>query len=97
METFAAVVKPMSHKCLFTVRVKRGYWIRHMDVVTAFLYRFLDEVIYIKQPHLFTTKLDNVRKLMKALYEPKQALNVWYQTFVEFLKKLRFVLLELDH
>ena len=73
VETFAAVVKPMSYKCLFAVGVKRGYWIRHMDVVTAFLYGFLDEVIYIEQPHLFTTKLDKVCKLIKALYGLKQA------------------------
>ncbi len=97
VETFAAVVKPMSYKCLFAVGVKRGYWIRHMDVITAFLYGFLDEVIYIEQPHSFTTKPDKVCKLIKALYGLKQALHVWYNILVEFLKKLRFVGLELDH
>ncbi len=97
METFAAVVKPMSYKCLFAVRVKPRYWIRHMNLVTVFLYRLLDKVIYVEQPHLFTTKLDKVCKLIKALYGLKQAPNVWYKTLVEFLKKLRFVRLELDH
>ena len=48
VETFAAVVKPMSYKCLFGVSVKRGYKIWQMDVVTAFLYGFLDEIIYVK-------------------------------------------------
>ncbi len=37
-ETFAVVVKLMFYKCLFGVSVKRGYRIRQMDVVTAFLY-----------------------------------------------------------
>ncbi len=97
VETFAAVVKHMSYKCLFAVGVKRGYWICYMDMVTAFLYGFLDEVIYIKQPHPFTTKLDKVCKLKKASYGLKHAPNVWYKTVVEFLKKLRFVRLELDH
>ena len=97
VETFAAVVKHMSYKCLFAVGVKRGYWICYMDMVTAFLYGFLDEVIYIKQPHPFTTKLDKVCKLIKASYGLKHAPNVWYKTVVEFLKKLRFVRLELDH
>ncbi len=97
LETFAAVVKPMSYKCLFAVGVKRKYWICHIDVVTAFLYGFLDEVIYIEQPHLFTTKLNKVCKLIKAIYGLKQAANVWYNTLVEFLKKLGFVRLELDH
>ena len=97
VETFAAVVKPMSYKCLFAVGVKRGYRIRHMDVVTAFLYGFLDEVIYVEQPHLFATELEKVCKLIKALYGLKQAPHVWYKTLVEFLKKLGFTRLELDH
>ena len=97
VETFAAVVKPMSYKCLFAVGVKRSYRIRHMDVVTAFLYGFLDEVIYVEQPHLFVTELDKVCKLIKALYGLKQAPHVWYKTLVKFLKKLGFTRLELDH
>ena len=83
LETFAVVVKPIINKCLFAVEVKRGYQIRYMDVVTAFLYGFLDRVIYIKQPHLFVTKLDKVCQLIKALYRLKQPLYVWYKTFVE--------------
>ncbi len=53
VKTFTAVVKPMSYKCLFGVSVKCSYKIWKMGVVTAFLYGFLDEIIYIKQPHLF--------------------------------------------
>ena len=68
-----------------------------MDVVYAFLYRFLNKVIYIEQPHLFTTKRDKVCTLIKTLYWPKQATHIWYETFDEFLKKLRFVKLKLDH
>lgn len=80
----------MSYECLFAVGVKRGYRIHHMDVVTAFLYDFLDEVIYIEQPHLFSTELNTVCKLIKALYGLKQAPHVGYKTFVECLKKLGF-------
>ncbi len=87
----------MSYKCLFAMGVKRGYRICHIDVVTAFLYGFLDEVIYMKQPHLFATELDKVYTLIKPLYGLKQALHVWYKTLVEFLQKLRFMQLELDH
>ena len=97
IETFAAVVKRMSYKCLFAVGVKRSHRICHMDVVTAFLYSFLNEVIYMKQPHLFAMELDKVYKLIKALYRLKQAPHVWYKTLVEFLKKLGFMRLELDH
>ena len=48
METFVVVVKPISCKCFFTVEIKPGYQICHMDMVIAFLYGFLDEVIYIE-------------------------------------------------
>ena len=97
LETFAAVVKPMSYKCLFALSVKRGYKIRHMDVVTAFLYGFLDEEIYVEQPHLFAEDPSLVCRLRKALYGLKQAPQVWYQTLANFLNKLGLKRLEDDH
>ncbi len=76
VKTFAAVVKLMSYKCLFGVSVKRGYKIRQKDVVTAFLYVFLDEVIYVEQSHLLELRPKLVCRLRKALYELKQAPQV---------------------
>lgn len=57
----------MSYKYLYSIGVKRGYRIRHMDIVMAFLYGFPVKVIYVKQPHLFGTELEKVYKLIKAL------------------------------
>lgn len=37
------------------VGVKKKYKICHMDVVTIFLYSYLDELIYVKQLHFFVT------------------------------------------
>ena len=65
---FAIVIKPMNYKFLFAIGVKRGYWIRHMGVVMAFLYSFLEEVIYVEQPYLFATEFKKFCKLIKALY-----------------------------
>ncbi len=87
----------MSFKCFLAVGVKHGYRIRHGDVVMAFLCRFLDGIMNIKQPYLFVTELNKVCKLIKALNRLKQAPYIWYKTLVEFLKKLRFIRLELDH
>ena len=84
LEKFTAVVKLISYKCFFAVEIKRRYQIRHMNVVTAFFYEFLDEVIYIKQPYLFATELDKVCKLIKALNKLKQALHVWYRPLLNF-------------
>ncbi len=69
VKTFAAVVKSMSYKCLFGVSVKWDYKIRQMDVVTAFLFGFLDEFIYIEQPHLFELNQELVCCLCQVLYE----------------------------
>ena len=87
----------MSHKCIFGVSVKRGYKIRQMDVITAFMYEFLDEVIYVEQPHLFELCLELICRLRKALYGLKQASQVWYQIIADCLKKLGLERLELDH
>ncbi len=87
----------MSYKCLFRINVKCGYKIRQMDVVKAFLYGFLDKTIYGEQPYLFELNSDFVCRLRKALYRLKQATQVWYKTFDDFLKKIRLEHLELDH
>lgn len=69
------------------VGVRRKFRIRHMDVVTAFFYGFLDEVIYVEQPHLFEK---NVCKFLKALCGMKQAPHAWHKTLVESLRNLAF-------
>lgn len=56
LETFPAVVKSISYKCLLVAGLKRRYRIRHMDVVTVFLYEFWNETIHIEQPHLYITR-----------------------------------------
>ena len=87
----------MRYKWFFAVGVKRGYWMRQMNVFTAFVYGFLYGVIYVKQPHLFATELDKVCKLIKTFYRLKHAPHVRYKTVVKFPKKLGFIQLELDH
>lgn len=71
VNTFATIVKPMSYKYLMAVEVRRKFCIWHKDVVTAFFYGFLDEVIYIKQLYLFEININKVCKLLKALYRLK--------------------------
>lgn len=67
-----------------------------MDVGTAFVYAFLDKVIYFEQSHLFKIELNKVCKLLKVLYRRKQAAHAWYKTLVEFLCKLDFLRIQLD-
>ncbi len=57
-----------------TINAKRSLQICHMNVVIAFLYKVLDEDVYVDQPHMFEFEEneDLVCKLKKALYELKQ-------------------------
>ena len=69
-----------------------------MDVVTAFLYGFLDETVHVIQPEMFEKGGDElICELKKALYGLKQAPKVWYDTIHSFLRGLGFKRVESDH
>ncbi len=76
---------------------KIGYQIHQIDIITAFLYGFLDEEIYIMQPTMFEDGTTWVCFFKRALYGLKQAPWVWYQTPLDFLRKLDFHKTEIDH
>ncbi len=65
--------------------------------MTAFLYRFQDEIIYIEQPHHFELNPKLVCCLRNALYRLKQAPRVRYKTLADFLIKVSLEHLELDY
>lgn len=66
-----------------------------MDVVTAFLYGLLDEIVYVEQPHGFVQGV-LVCRLKRALYGLKQAPRVWYSVIRDFLKEKGFTAAESD-
>ena len=74
--TWAGVVKPASFRTLFAISAERNLHIEQMDVVTAFLYGFLDEDIYVTQPKDFAVDSTYVCHLLRALYDLKQAPRV---------------------
>ena len=49
-EIFASVVKPMSYKAIFAIAAAQDWVLEQMDVKTAFLYRDVEEDIYVIQP-----------------------------------------------
>ncbi len=67
-----------------------------MNVVTAFLYGFLNELVYVEQPHGFVKNSNLVCRLKKALYDLKQASRVWSAMIRSFLNKLGFCETESD-
>ena len=66
------------------------------DVSTAFLYRELEEDIFMKQPDGFEDGTDRVCKLKRSLYGLKQAPRCWNKRFGIYLLKLGFKASEAD-
>ena len=63
----------------------------------AFLYRFLKEKIYIIQSTIFEDDTTRVYFLKKSLYNLKQSLQMQYQTFLDFFRKLEFYKTKTDY
>lgn len=92
---WAGVVKPDSFRSLFLIGASRNLHIKQMDVVTAFLYGLLDEIVYVKQPHRFVQG-SLVCRLKRALYGLKQAPRVWYLVIRNFLKEKGLIATDSD-
>lgn len=56
IDIFATLVKLVFYKVIFRISVKSSLIIRHINIVTLFLYEILDETIYIIQPTLLKVK-----------------------------------------
>ncbi|CAM6117598.1 unnamed protein product [Calypogeia fissa] len=69
-----------------------------MDVVTAFLYGLLEELIFMRQPQGFVRKgkEHQVCKLLRSLYGLKQSPRQWNKRFDTFMKSLGFIQSEYD-
>nr|GEV84332.1 putative ribonuclease H-like domain-containing protein [Tanacetum cinerariifolium] len=64
-----------------------GFMVYQMDVKSAFLYRTIEEEVYVCQPLRFEDPdyPDKVYKVVKALYGLHQAPRAWYETLANYL------------
>ncbi|KAA6409398.1 MAG: hypothetical protein FRX48_06951 [Lasallia pustulata] len=94
-----AVVNKATTKIILGVTAAKGYYIEQMDIVTALLYRPLEEEVYVEQPTGFSAKgkEELVCLLNKALYRLKQSPRIWYKTISTTLKGLGFQRSEYNH
>ncbi|WVZ88964.1 hypothetical protein U9M48_035431 [Paspalum notatum var. saurae] len=97
-EIFAPVARLEAITILLAFAASRGFKLQQMDVKSAFLNRFIEEEVYVRQPPSFesTRFLDRVYKLRKALYGLKQAPRAWYARLKSFLLKSGFVMGSVD-
>ena len=69
-----------------------------MDVKSAFLNGYINELVYVEQPPGFEDdkKPNHVYKLRKALYGLNQAPRTWYERLRDFLLSKGFMMSKVD-
>nr|GEX55703.1 putative ribonuclease H-like domain-containing protein [Tanacetum cinerariifolium] len=69
-----------------------GFMVYQMDVKSAFLYRTIEDEVYVCQPPGFEDPdyPDKVYKVVKALYGLHQAPRAWYETLATYLLENSF-------
>lgn len=74
-ETFSSVVRYDSIRILLALVTINDWEIKQFDIKTEFLYGYLKEEVFIKQPERFSNNSNLVCKLRKSLYGLKQVLR----------------------
>jgi hypothetical protein len=97
-ETFTPVGRYISIRSIISIAAKMGWSIHQMDVKTAFLNGFIDEEVYIEQPHGFevSERKTQVCLLRKTLYALKQAPRAWYSRIDAYLLQMGFEKSDVD-
>lgn len=92
-ETFSPVADIRAIRIILAIAAYYDFEIWQMDVKTAFLNGFLDEVVYMVQPEGFVDPKhpNKVCKLQRSIYGLKQASRSWNKRFDEEIKKFDFV------
>ncbi|GJZ66839.1 putative ribonuclease H-like domain-containing protein [Tanacetum coccineum] len=88
-EVFAPVARIEAIRIFLAFASYMGFIVYQMDVKSAFLYRKIDEEVYVSQPLGFVDPKfpKKVYKVVKALYGLYQAPRAWYATLSTFLLK----------
>ncbi|GJS97576.1 zinc finger, CCHC-type containing protein [Tanacetum coccineum] len=97
-DTYAPVARITTIRLLLALAAIHNLVIHQMDVKTAFLNGDLDKEVYMKQQEGFVMSgnENKVCKLVKSLYELKQAPKQWHQNFDEVVLSSGFYLNQSD-
>lgn len=70
---FVAVIKPIAFRAFFVIMVFFDLDINQIDIKTAFLYSFINQLVYIEifKGSELEANCNMIYKLLKALYSPK--------------------------
>nr|GFA46767.1 hypothetical protein [Tanacetum cinerariifolium] len=91
-EVFTPVVRIEAIRLFLAYASFMGFMVYQMDVKSEFLYRTIEEEVYVCQPPGFEDPdhPDKVYKVVKALYGLHQAPRAWYETLDHHLLKNGF-------
>jgi hypothetical protein len=93
-ETFAPVARLEAIRILLAYASHHEMKLYQMDVKSAFLNGFINELVYVDQPSGFKHPRypNHVYRLSKALYGLKQAPRAWYERLRDFLIEKGFTI-----
>nr|GEY91915.1 retrovirus-related Pol polyprotein from transposon TNT 1-94 [Tanacetum cinerariifolium] len=97
-EVFALVARIKAIRLFLAYASFMGFMVHQMDVKSAFLYKTIEEEVYVYQPPGFKDPNypDKVYKVVKALYQLHQAPRAWYKTLASYLLENGFQRGEID-
>lgn len=96
-ETFAPVFKFGTLRMVIAIATLLGWPVELLDVVTAFLYGLMKELVFIRIPEgMGTDGSFDCLQLLKSIYGLKQASRVWNETFDEFVRSIGFEVSKFD-
>jgi hypothetical protein len=97
-ETFAPVARLEAIHILLAYASHHEMKLYQMDIKSAFLNGFINELVYVDQPPGFEDPryANHVYRLSKALYGLKQALRAWYERLWDFLIEKGFTIRKVD-
>ena len=91
-ETYSPVMDAITFRYLISLAVSKGLDMRLMDVVTTYLYGYLDANVYMKIPEGFTKPRSMYSiKLQRSLHGLKQFGQMWYNRLSQYLLKEGYV------
>ena len=98
-ETFSPTVKYDSLRIILALVASLDLHMQQFDIKTAFLYRSIQEEIYMEQVEGYVdqTWLEAVCQLLQALYGLRQSSRAWSQKMEGFLKAFGLIQAAVDH
>ena len=85
-QIYTSVMKDSMIHIFFAVIVVKNWFVKQINFITVFLNRILsdDEIIYMKQLISYESKtnLQLICQLNQDLYDLKQCVKIWYDTFI---------------